>query len=95
MGVAYLHAFSGSPRHEKDDSSNYIKVRDWGLPRFSPTFHIGVGYDFSYIGALPLSVFLQYGNFSEIPYSTSTPFPVLPHVTFGLSVRYTIDRNSS
>lgn len=90
LGIAYLHAFSGSPVYEKDKTGSYAQVRDWGRPRFSPTFHLGLGYDFSRLCNLPLAVFLQYGSFLEIPYS-STQFPVLPHVTMGLGIRYKID----
>ncbi|TFG58042.1 MAG: hypothetical protein E4H36_15710, partial [Spirochaetales bacterium] len=59
LGVAYLHAFSGGPRYDKNESGSYIQVPDWGRPRFSPTFHLGLGYDFSRLGPVPMAVFIQ------------------------------------
>jgi len=89
VGAAYMHAFSASPVYRKDESGGYVQVRDWGRPRFSPTTALGIGFDFSRVSSLPLAVFVQYGSFSEIPYSR-TQFPVLPHVTLGMSVRHTL-----
>jgi hypothetical protein len=89
LGAAYLHAFSASPRYEKEESGRYVQVPDWGRPRFAPTSHVGVGIDFTRHHQVPLAVFVLYGNFLEIPHSTLTP--VMPHVTLGLSLRYQPD----
>ena len=89
LGAAYLHAFSASPRYEKDASGRYVQVPDWGRPRFAPTSHVGVGVDLARRYDVPLAVFAQYGNFLEIPHSVLTP--VMPHVTLGVGVRYQPD----
>lgn len=89
-GIAYSHNFTARKVYELDENNEYIEVADRGRSQFTPSFSIGVGYNFFNKLDFPLSIVFQYRCFFDIPYSTINNIPVLPHVSIGINTRFSL-----
>ena len=85
-GIGYLHSFHPSKDvFALSTSGEYEKTRDQGKPAFTVSVEIGIGYDFHYKTGCPVSAYLRYQPFIQMPYSKESF--LYPHLKISFGIR--------
>jgi hypothetical protein len=92
LGLGYSHLFRPNAIFKQNDNGEYKQVRDWGTPRLMADFFMSLGYDFSRHSALPLSLYVKYGNYADILYAPD--IPAFPHNILQIGARYFFKQNN-
>lgn len=87
-GVGYIHSFYNTDSFKLSSDGDYLKNNDPGRSSFSPSFSVGIGYDFRKTLKKPIVVTFDYKCFFEIPFSEINNIFVLPYIAPGLSLKY-------
>jgi len=69
LGIGYLHTFSDNDVFKQDNKGRYVKITEYGNPRFIADASVGLGYDFSKKTRLSIQPYLRYQFFIELPWA--------------------------
>jgi hypothetical protein len=79
LGIGYLHTFSDNDVFKQDKNGQYVKIADYGNPRFTADASVGLGYDFAMKTKLSIQPYVRYQFFIEMPWAKGLDNLLMAH----------------
>ena len=92
LGAGYLHTFSNNDVFRQDQTGQYVKIRNYGNPRFMADASAGLGYDFSKKTALNFQPYVRYQFFIEMPWAVGLDELLMAHTVLQAGCLFPLPR---
>ncbi|MCG8479504.1 MAG: hypothetical protein MI724_10440 [Spirochaetales bacterium] len=90
VGVGYLHTFFPGPVYEHSDGE-FEQVRDYGMPHLVVSVPLEIHYNLETLVGIPLTPYVQYRPFVEVPGITGWGIHALPHASILVGTKVHLD----